>query len=178
MGFNETWFNENAQAVIAELACSVADVDGLVVEIGSWEGRSTVALANAINPRMLHAVDTWQGSPSDVSAELAAQRDVFATWQLNVNVMTAGNVECHRMDWRAFVPSIVEPVAFAFIDAEHTYDEVADNLAALLPLLAAGGVLCGDDYTHPPVRAAVLDTLGAVTVNPSAPMVWIYRLEV
>jgi predicted O-methyltransferase YrrM len=161
MTFTEEWFSPVCQERLAELGKEVADVPGLIIEIGSWEGRSTCALANAINPRVVHAVDTWQGSPAEISATLAAQRDVFATWQTNVKVLTAGNVEAHRMGWREYVPTITEPVALCFIDAEHTYREVFDNITAILPHLSSGGVLCGDDVSHPPVRRAVQDTLPA-----------------
>ena len=170
--FVEDWFCEASQDALANLGRSVADVDGLIVEIGAWTGRSTCALARAIHPRVVHSVDTWQGSPSEISAELAANRDVYAQWQHNVAMFTRGNVIGHRMGWRQFVPSINQPVALGFIDAEHTYTEVFDNIQALLPLMAAGGVLCGDDVHHPPVRQAVCDALGAFTQSAT---LWIWR---
>ena len=170
--FVEQWFCEASQEALADLGRSVTDVDGLVLEIGAWTGRSTCALARAIAPRVVHSVDTWQGSPSEISAGLAANRDVFAQWQRNVAMFTRGNVVGHRMGWREFVPTITDPVALAFIDAEHTYTEVADNIRALLPLVAAGGVLCGDDAHHPPVRQAVADTLG--TFEQTATL-WVWR---
>ena len=68
--------------------------------------------------------------------------------------MTAGNVVAHRMGWREFLPTVSGPVALCFIDAEHTYDEVFDNIVAVLALLAPGGVICGDDWPHPPVLQA------------------------
>jgi predicted O-methyltransferase YrrM len=157
MTFTEEWFGVASQQHLAELAKSAPE--GLIVEIGSWEGRSTVALANAVYPRVVHAVDTWAGSPGEVSARLAAERDVYATWQANVAELTAGNVIAHRMDWREYVHDLTTmelAVGFAFIDAEHTYREVYDNIAALRPLMAPGGIICGDDAHHPPVREAVL----------------------
>ena len=159
MSYTEEWFSEESQQYLGGLGRSVKDVPGLILEIGAWEGRATVALANAIAPRDMHSVDTWNGSPGEISADLAAQRDVFATWSDNVATLTKGNVYPHRMDWREYLPTITEPVALAFIDAEHTYAEVRDNVLALLPLLAPGGVLCGDDWHHPPVAKALLETL-------------------
>lgn len=157
-GFTEQWFPEQSQTRLAELADRVSDVDGTIIEIGSWEGRSTIALANAVHPRTVHAVDTWLGSPGEISSQLAAERDVFAQFHTNIDAYTDGNVIAHRIAWRDFVRADwVAPVAFVFIDAEHTYREVRDTIAAFMPLMSPGGVICGDDAHHPPVRQAALE---------------------
>lgn len=173
--FTEEWFCAESQQWLADLGRSVADIPGLIVEIGSWEGRSTVALANAVHPRTVHAVDTWKGSPGEISAELAAERDVHAQFLANVAVLTAGNVEDHICGWRDWLPTVDE-IALIFIDAEHTYVEVADAIREALPKVARGGVICGDDIMHPPVRAAVGAMLDPfeVEVREGASM-WVWR---
>ena len=157
--FHEEWFGELSQDRLAQLGRDVELVDGIIIEIGSWEGRSTCVLANAIRPRPVIAVDTWKGSPGEVSAELAVGRDVYGQFITNVKVLTGGNVVPVRKGWREFVPTISDPVALCFIDAEHTYEEVRDNIKAILPLMAPGGIICGDDAGHLPVREAVLECL-------------------
>lgn len=175
MSFTEEWFGLESQDRLAVLARDVHNVVGLVIEIGSWEGRSTCVLANVVRPRVVLAVDTWQGSPNEPSADLAAQRDVYATFIDNVKTLTSGNVIPIKSGWREFVPKITDPVALCFIDAEHTYKEVHDNIRAILPLMAPGGVICGDDAGHEPVRKAVLDTLPAEDVLVSG-NVWSYTM--
>jgi predicted O-methyltransferase YrrM len=175
--FREEWFGEASQTVLARLARSVADVDGLIVEVGSWTGRSTCALAKAIYPRTVQAVDTWCGSPGEISAELADERDVFAEWSANVQGFTRGNVVAHRMGWRDYVATLDEPVALLFIDAEHTEKEVRENIQAFLPLIAPGGVLCGDDIGHPPVQAGIKAALPEDEVFVEA-TVWFWRKPV
>lgn len=173
MTFTEQWFPEQSQAILAGLAAEAADVPGRIVEVGSWEGRSTAALANAVPGRLVHCVDTWHGSPGEPSEALAAERDVFATWVANMAELTAGNVQPFRMGWRDYHAAWpTEPIALAFIDAEHSYNEVRDNIMAFLPLIAAGGILCGDDQHHPPVRQALFDTLPATEVYLKASMWW------
>jgi predicted O-methyltransferase YrrM len=154
--FTENWFDEPSCHALAELARSTEYLRGDIVEVGSWEGRSTIALANAVYPHTVHAVDTWQGSPGEISADLAAERDVLAQFHTNVAAMTKGNVEPFVGDWRDYFAEHRQPIKFMFVDACHTYDEVKDNIEAALPLLVSGGVLCGDDVHHPPVRFAVL----------------------
>jgi predicted O-methyltransferase YrrM len=172
-GFTEEWFGEEAQKGLASLAASVADVPGLVIEIGSWEGRSTVALANAIWPRSMTAVDTWQGSPGEPSAEIAAGRDIYKQFLQNVAVMTKGNVYPRPLPWRQWILEVTEPLAFVFIDAEHTYTEVRDCIEAVRPHMSPGGIICGDDAHHPPVQRAVIGAFGDASLWAS---VWWVKL--
>lgn len=173
MTFTEDWFSTQSCEVLANLVRDTDRVPGDIIEIGSWEGRSTVALANAAHPQTVHAVDTWRGSPGEISAELASGRDVFATWRHNIDELTNGNVRSHRMGWREFFTDQVGPVRLCFIDAEHTYQEVADNIRTVIPLMSPGGVICGDDQHHPPIRQAVWDTLGNASTNAS---LWYWRV--
>jgi predicted O-methyltransferase YrrM len=172
MTFTEDWFGDESQEVLAGLVKSVASIDGQIIEIGAWEGRSTLAMANAAWPRVIDTVDTWEGSPNEPSEELAAQRDVHATWVDNVKEGTKGNVIEHRMGWREFVPT--EPVALVFIDAEHTYKEVFDAITAFLPHMAPGGIICGDDWHHPPIQQAIGDVLDPHRVKLGA-TVWVWQ---
>jgi hypothetical protein len=133
MSFTEEWFSQESQDALAVLAQSTAIVAGDVVEVGCWEGRSTVALANAVHPAKVHAVDTWQGSPGEISADLASERDVFHTFLSNIGGLTAGNVVPHAMGWRDYFNEHRAPVRFLHIDAEHTFREVFDNIEAALP---------------------------------------------
>lgn len=174
-GFEQDWFGVPSQVTLARLARSVSHLPGLIIEFGSWEGRSTVALANAVYPAGVCAVDTWQGSPDELSGPLAAERDIHAQFLANIEAMTKGNVVPFRSDWRDFVPTIDEPVAFCFIDAEHSYKEVKDNIDAMLPLMTPGGIMCGDDNHHPPVRQALIDTFGNEVVGFEATL-WIYQV--
>lgn len=173
-GFHEEWFPKESQQVLAALARSVADVPGEIIEVGSWEGRSTIALANAVCPRKVHAVDTWAGSPGEVSSDLASRRDVFAQFCSNIVQWTKGNVVTHRMGWREYAAGFTGPVALLFIDAEHTYREVFDNVTAFLPYCRPGSVVCGDDAHHPPIRQALDDLFGPGEWSQEA-TVWSWR---
>ena len=173
MSFTEEWFGLESQDRLAQLGRQVENIDGIVIEIGSWEGRSTCVLANAIRPRPVIAVDTWEGSPGEISAELAKGRDVYGTFITNVKTLTGGNVVPVRKGWREFVPTITDPVAFCFIDAAHDYDSVRKDIAAWKPKVKPDGVLAGHDAQHKPVMKAVEELL------PDAKIVlpcWIIKL--
>jgi hypothetical protein len=165
-GFREEWFPWQSCDALAGFGHQVRALQGAVVEVGCWEGRSTCALARAVYPDKVHAVDTWQGSPGELSAELAAEpgRDVYLTFLDNVARYTKGNVEIHVADWRDVFAEWDQPIKLIHIDATHTYGEVRDNIVAVRPYVVAGGIICGDDAHDDGVKRAVLDVFGDANV--------------
>lgn len=155
--FHEDWYATADLVHIAKLIKRAPA--GLLVELGAWEGKSTIALANACCPRVLHVVDTWQGNLAEGeqhdTVRLARSRDVRATFEANMRAGTQGNYEAHCQDCLEYLEALDEPVAFCHVDAAHDYDSVKTTLALLLPRLVPGVILCGHDATHPPVRQAV-----------------------
>lgn len=159
MTFHEEWFGDESQRALADLYRMVEAKTGQIVEIGSWEGRSTIALADAVYPVQMRAIDTWRGSPGEPSAGLAAERDVFATFSENTAHLK--NLSVFRMGWREYVEKgLIGPTRFLFIDAEHSYHEVHDTIQAWRPHMLPGSIVCGDDNHHPPVQQAVIDAFG------------------
>lgn len=169
--FTENWFGETSCEALADLYGRTTG-PGRVIEVGSWEGRSTIALADACWPEILHAVDTWEGSPGEISASLAATRDVYGRWHANVYGTTAGNVVPFRMGWREYADLVGAPIRFLFVDAEHTYEEVRDTIDTFRGLMVPGGVICGDDVHHPPVRDAVLEAFGSKAMTIATLWYW------
>jgi predicted O-methyltransferase YrrM len=172
--FHEEWFGGSSQEAVAGLVARIRHVPGRIIEIGAWEGRSTCAIANAAHPRMVDTCDTWDGSHHEISEQLAKSRDVYAQWVANVAEYTAGNVTAHRMDWREYIPTVTDPVAFVFIDAGHSYREVYDNLVAVVPLLVPGAIVCGDDMHHGPIQDAVFDMFGTDDVYVTESL-WVWQ---
>lgn len=161
--FHENWFPQPKRDALMTAMRSVEAPVGDVIEVGSWEGKSTIDIANFFYPLNVTAIDHWKGDLNYTEnglADLAASRDVFATFQNNISLGTRGNVVVARMDWRDYVWD--QPIRFIFIDGEHTYDQVRDNIEIVKPLMVPGGIICGDDLAHPPVAQAVFDSLGQV----------------
>lgn len=161
--FTENWFTEDSCATLARLVRRVEDVPGRIVELGSWEGRSTLAIADATE-RPIHAVDHWNGAESDTyQREQVKTRNVFAQWK--VNLANHPHVTPFRMDWLQYAQLEQSPVALVFIDADHTLPEVSAQIDAFRQVMSPGGIICGDDYPLRPVRRAVRLRLGLVTVE-------------
>lgn len=154
MTFHESWYSDSQCSKLAELA-QIAP-QGAIVEIGCWEGKSTIALANAVYPRIVHAVDHWEGNKEEgadhPSVIIARERDVYATFCENVSTQTKGNVVAHRMSWQTFVSAYTETnllpeyIAFLHVDASHDYQSVIQTLRAWYPFTVKGAIFCGDDF--------------------------------
>lgn len=126
-----------------------------VIEIGSWMGRSTRAMAdNMEHGALLYAVDTWRGSagPKEVRhQQLLADKP--EDWLAN---LFQKNMEGSKIPVIMEISESLEAAKqFAaagkkfdmiFIDAAHDYDNVKADILAWRPLLAPGGLLCGHDF--------------------------------
>lgn len=177
--FHEDWYDPQAAAYVGWLA-QQAPQEGACVEIGCWEGKSSVCIAQSIAPRTLHCVDHWEGNGDEGDGEsvrAAQERDVFATFKRNVGLVTAGNVSANKLDWRQWMRSWEFPIAFLHLDASHDYDSVADCLRAALPFCVPGAILCGDDLYSDGVYRAVHDVLGDGVKDVSGRL-WVWQKEV
>lgn len=154
-GFSENWYSNEQIKNLVETVSKVKDLEGEVVEIGCWEGKSTCALANAVYPTMVHAVDTWQGNTAEgedhPSVVKAKKRDVYSAFLKNVNTRTKSNVSPWKEDCFAWLARMRNPdqefkAKFFHIDAAHDYESVKKTVAMAKGHLVKGGILCGDDF--------------------------------
>lgn len=135
----------------------------IIVEIGSWKGRSTRALADHC-PGVVYAIDPWGGVTwTEDGAVHPGTLDVWTSfrWQLRDH-LRSGRVRARRGLSASVLPQLAREIGrvvdFAFVDGDHREAQVAADLAALLPLLRPGALLAGHDLDNaawPGVRAAV-----------------------
>lgn len=155
MAFHENWYNEKQLADLVKLAKKTCNLNGTIIEIGCWEGRSTVAIAKAVYPEVLLCNDTWQGNvaESQVSGtihstvSICQKRDVYKSFLENMNEFTKGNFEIIKEDCLRWLKSFNKPVKFCHIDASHDYGSVFETIKLLKPLMVQGGIMCGDDFS-------------------------------
>ena len=160
MGFHEDWYPDPQLRHLVRLMHHVRGLSGAIIEIGCWEGKSTVALAAACHPETLIAVDSWMGNiaegPNRYDVQQAATRDVYRTFLGNIETLTRGNVQVERRDCFEFLAGFMQPVKFCHVDASHDYASVKRTLEMLAPMVIDGGILCGDDYLSANARRADL----------------------
>lgn len=112
-------------------------------ELGSWKGRSTVALAVA---RLdLTCVDAWQGEPGDLTHDLAAREDIYAAFLSNMRRLNL-HPKIMRMDTLQAAARIPDnSLHGVFNDAGHRAG-FESNFWAWLRKVMPGGLYCGHDY--------------------------------
>lgn len=133
-----------------------------IVEIGSWLGCSTRALADNTDGFVL-AVDDWRG-PRDVETIPAFPVDKnnntnFSRFLENLETSRAYQSKkllTWRKDHRDITPELIGKVwpllhpDFVFIDGDHSYESVKQDITNWLPFLERGGIISGHDYyCHP-----------------------------
>lgn len=130
------------------------------VEIGSYMGRSTLAIAK--KARSVLAIDTFKGVEP-----YQQQNEQFTTLEAFLR-----NIEgCNNIDYKVgtseeVLTSLHKKFNFAFIDGEHIYNTVKREIELLLPLMLPNSILCFHDYADidkcPGVKKAVDEVFGEV----------------
>lgn len=157
-----------------------------VMEVGSWLGRSTKAIAHTAT--RVFAVDHWRGTGGgDATGEEAKSIDPFATFCSNLGkeinqrkVITLTRDHSEITKFMTYYNGVeqeacpVGPVDVCFIDGDHSYEAVKRDITNCLPLVKPGGVLCGHDMNEVGVQRAVGELLPGAKVV--AGTIWEYTV--
>lgn len=154
--FNEDWYLDSQLDDLINLYEKTKNIHGKVIEIGCWEGKSTIQIANACFPETLICNDTWLGNVKEseitgithVTETILKERDVYGIFVDNMNKYTQQNyviVKEDCLDWLKLFDE-TETVKFIHIDGSHEYESVFETIQLILPKMVKGGIICGDDY--------------------------------
>jgi hypothetical protein len=160
----------------------------LIVEVGVWKGKSTMALALG-TPDVVYAIDHWHGSPEELASyhavcqDEAGRREVFLAAMRNLHpVIDSGQcVPIPLSSERA--AELLGPMlrraggaGMIFLDGGHDYESLTRDIYIWRTLLAEGGLFCGHDHKpdFPGVGRATSELLGQVDLGPGS--IWSKRL--
>jgi len=138
----------------------------VIVEIGSYLGRSTMALADA-TPGMVYAVDNFYG-PTD-GCQVPDRMTIFARFCQNLkDHIAAGKVVAVRADHEKIDPRSLPIPDMVFIDGDHSYESVKKDIQKWEPELSFGGLFCGHDldYRFPGVQQALQELVPDYKAGP------------
>ena len=162
----EGYVIEDVARMLNELARQVP-ADGLIVELGSFKGRSTISLA--MSGRATWAVDNFKGEALEAVDDKVIVRNhpdhITGGYKeaLIDNLSRYGVADNVRIFDRdtAIPPDLVEPsIDLLFVDAAHDYESVTADLAAWEPWVKDDGVIVLDDVNFPGVAKAAADLAG------------------
>jgi predicted O-methyltransferase YrrM len=124
------------------------------LEIGSYEGRSSVWLASQLEEGgVLECVDPWIGNGEHAAPGVAIE-DKYERFQRNVEKWKKGNTNriwSYRQtsfEWltetnRSRFPGSYD---FIYVDGSHLAKDCLTDCILAWPLLRPGGLMCIDDY--------------------------------
>lgn len=148
----------------------------VVIEIGSWKGRSTKAIAEGC-PGTLFFIDHIEGTPGEDYGE------IWKTEVRNgVSETLLNNLKPHIDHGRAFFIEAKSSVAAAFlrpilayrqpdmifIDGNHTYDYVINDIRNWGKYLKKPALLCGHDSHKEGVKRAINELVPVWEYGPGA----------
>ncbi len=133
-----------------------------MIEIGSYMGESTMLFASSQLFNKIYAIDPYIGDEPFNSLSNITWKDVKE--QFNINTRFFNNIELIQ-EYSQYTVSKFEnkSIDFIYIDANHTYESVKNDLQLYLPKLKSNSVIAGHDYCDikwPGVIKAVNEVLG------------------
>ncbi len=135
--------------------CALQEAAGDVVEIGSWQGRSTSFLARAVSDSRngrFFAIDHFKGNVGKETSYVVEKQDLsdlkrnfmsnMKTLNLDssINLLDMTTMEAAKEFRRG-------QVRFVFIDGDHTYEGVSRDIELFLPLLCPSAIMVFDDFS-------------------------------
>jgi predicted O-methyltransferase YrrM len=118
----------------------------VILEIGSFRGRSTACLALGCvgSDKLVYAVDTFNGNDVDFS-----ERDFFATFKSNLDTLGLfKHVRPVISTSSDAAESWTVPIDMLFIDGSHAFDDVVGDFQGFYPHVKEGGLVAFHDVVE------------------------------
>ena len=144
-------FLTEREARFLALVAACTPADGVILEIGSFKGKSTVGLASValrygLGPVV--AVDP-HSSPSVTDPGVGAAGTSWDDFQGSLRAAgVASAVEAHRAYSRDLARGWNRPIRFLWIDGDHTYRGAKADLDLFARFLVPGAIVALHDVLH------------------------------
>ena len=122
-----------------------------IVEIGTWDGENAVGLRKCFPDAYLYLVDPYQPFPSylenggpmseNPEAFKAAYKTVCKQFE---NDPKTTMIKHTSLEGASLVPNNIDLI---FIDGDHSYEHVKQDILTWRPKVRPGGLLTGHDYS-------------------------------
>jgi predicted O-methyltransferase YrrM len=137
------WFNHQAAY---DFLLSQVPEGGSFVELGAWLGKSSAYLCDKATHQNITIIDSWKGSPNELTTthKLATEVNIYDLFLENMgsrkyNVIKGTSKVAAKM-------FLNESLDVVFIDLDHSYKAVKEDIKLWLPKVKKGGFIAGDDY--------------------------------
>ena len=128
-------------------------------EIGVYEGKFSAHILANSSLSLLHSIDSWCNVEGvSLQSILDTCKTVLAPFGSRSNIIVSSSHEASKQ----FED---ESLDFVYIDADHRYDAVVDDILVWFPKVRKGGILSGHDYTISSAGKGI----GAFQTTPNQP---------
>ena len=137
----------------------------IIVEIGSFQGRSTVGLAKGSksgNNNMVYAIDKWSNNTVNGTKDVVISKENF------INNLKNSKVDdivtpIHSTSNEAF-KNWDEPIGMIFIDGDHSYQGTKNDIK-WCDFVIPGGIISFHDYLSPKYDTSVIRAVDEAKSN-------------
>lgn len=138
---------------------------GIIVEIGSFQGRSTIGLAKGSklgNNNMVYAIDKWSNNIVNGTKDVVISKENF------INNLKSSQVQdivipIHSTSNEAF-DGWDKKIGMIFIDGDHSYQGVKNDIR-WCDFVIPGGIIAFHDYLSPKYDNSVIRAVNEVKSN-------------
>ena len=153
------WLTVDEAITLFELAKGLPDKNPRALEIGSWQGKSTVCIAQGLRQKdgaQLTCIDPFDASGDRESEDMYGDRQndlggplrrAFDDNLKGANVHDLIDVrQGFSHDW---VEQVDESLDLLFLDGDHSYEAILRDFVDWSPKVKNGGYLAMHDVVHP-----------------------------
>ena len=116
-----------------------------ILEIGSWEGRSSCFFLNYFKKSILTCVDTWKGSEENFIDDNPDLNLIEKNFDRNVAEWNKRLIK-HKSESKNFFSLNRKNFDFIYIDGSHYYDDVLNDAQEGFKVLKENSYMLFDDY--------------------------------
>jgi predicted O-methyltransferase YrrM len=153
------WLTVDEAITLYELAKGLTEPKPRAVEIGSWQGKSTICIARGLRDKpqtMLTCIDPFDASGDNESSDEYGNRatdlggPLRRAFEENLKAADVRDIVDVRPGLsHEHAASFKEPIDLLFLDGNHSYESVRRDFEEWAPKIRAGGFLAMHDVVHP-----------------------------
>lgn len=151
-----------------------------IIEIGSYCGASASIIADQFKNSIINCVDPWSPYTEDCSIidlvkqekELIEAENLFDTV-----VSNHSNIRKNKTSSLEYVKNVEDnSIDFIYIDGNHQYSSVKEDILSWLPKIKKGGIISGHDYSWDSVKKVTQEIFQKIPDKTYDDSSWMYKL--
>ena len=148
-------------------------------EIGTWKGGLSYHVLNSFSDLVWFSIDSWKYFGTDYKdGTNKEQKDldiIYTAVKQKLSVFEKRSIIYHCLSKEASIQIANNSLDLVFIDANHLYEAVKEDINLWTPKVKKGGIVAGHDFSrkHPGVIKAV-NELG-LKISTGRGGVWWYQ---